>query len=325
MASSRALLILVCATALAQTNDPVARLGRDIESGKVKVSFDEQRWLLPWLLDSLHIPQESQMLVFSKTGIQGIHTDTKTPRRLYFNDSVVVGNVIGGPIEIIAQDPALGMQFYILDQTPFRYREFAARTKPVSPFLRRLDCIHCHASHETGLPELLIRSTRTNDWGAPLSKVDGPLTDYRTPFNELWGGWFVTGKHTGAHQGNVGYNQKGEPVALKPPDASDVVALMVFEYQTRVMNLIARVALRPSQKNIADLADALLFAGEPPLPQPIEGSSGFAEKFSSLGPLREFDLKTRLMRGPVSWMILSEAYTALPAKTRSIIRERTGQ
>jgi hypothetical protein len=55
------------------------------------------------------------------------------------------------------------------------------------------------------------------------------------------------------------------------------------------------------------------------LPSKVEGTSGFAEKFSSEGPkdsqgrsLRQFDLQRRLMKYPCSYMIYSSAFDALP-------------
>ena len=40
------------------------------------------------------------------------------PRVLYFNDSVAVGWVRGGFIELAAQDPGRGIHFYALQQRP---------------------------------------------------------------------------------------------------------------------------------------------------------------------------------------------------------------
>ena len=68
---------------------------------------------------------------------------------------------------------------------------------------------------------------------------------------------------------------------------------------------------------------------EAPLPGPIQGSSGFAEKFSAGGPrdrlgrsLRQFDLERRLMRYPCSYMIYSDAFDALPAATKDAVYRR---
>ena len=67
------------------------------------------------------------------------------------------------------------------------------------------------------------------------------------------------------------------------------------------------------------LADYLLFVDEAPITDgPIVGSSGFAEKFAAQGKkdgkgrsLRELDLKTRLQKYPLSYMIYSPQFQAL--------------
>src|SRR6185312_7357751 len=68
-------------------------------------------------------------------------------------------------------------------------------------------------------------------------------------------------------------------IALRP--TSDIVALLVFTHQVRVMNLIAH------PENVDELAAALTFADEAPLPGPIRGDSRFAEEFAASGPLRD--------------------------------------
>jgi hypothetical protein len=115
--------------------------------------------------------------------------------------------------------------------------------------------------------------------------------------------------------GNTAIGAGGKQVTLEAPGTSDVAALMVFEHQARVMNLIA-------QARVTELGDALLFVDEAPLPEPVEGSSGFAEKFAARGPLRELDLKKRLMRYRCSYMIYSEAFQALPAAMKRTIYAR---
>jgi hypothetical protein len=123
---------------------------------------------------------------------------------------------------------------------------------------------------------------------------------------------------------------------------SDVVALMVFEHQMHMINLFTRLgwevrvaegeggeykeeapprgkAAKAVRDASRELADYMLFADEKPLPSKVEGTSGFAEKFSSEGPkdsqgrsLRQFDLERRLMKYPCSYMIYSTAFDALP-------------
>jgi hypothetical protein len=70
----------------------------------------------------------------------------------------------------------------------------------------------------------------------------------------------------------------------------------------------------------------MLFVEEAPLESRVHGLTGFAERFAGQGPrdrrgrsLREFDLRTRLMRYPCSYMIYSAAFDALPADAKDAI------
>ena len=103
---------------LASGEDPVAELRRRVEQGAAQLPFDRVYGYLPALLEELHVPVESQIAVFSKTSIQGLRIQPSHPRVLYFNDSVAVGWVRGGFIELAAQDPGRGIQFYTLQQRP---------------------------------------------------------------------------------------------------------------------------------------------------------------------------------------------------------------
>ncbi len=328
------LLTLAPSSAPAQ-GDPIARLARRIEEGKVQVRFDAEQGYLPWLFETLDILPESRMLVFSKTSVQRIHIGPNTPRSVYFNDSVTLGTIKGGPIEIAAQDPEGGMMFYLVDQNPSRYREWAAKPKPASPFAVRPDCMNCHLSPASGLPQMRIRSVVTA-WNGALAdeKLLAHDTDGRTPFDQLWGGWYVTGASEAAHMGNTVLDQAGRRTHIDPPGESDIAALMVFAHQTRMMNLIAQVGIESRRTgrvsgHVAELADDLLFVDEAKLPGPVKGSSGFTEKFEARGPrdsrgrsLRDLDLNTRLLRYPCSYMIYSDAFNALPGAVKSAIYGR---
>jgi hypothetical protein len=281
--------------ALGYAGDPVAALARRIDHGSVRLPFVQPSGYLPALLEALHVPAESQMAVFSKTSIQSLRIEPANPRVLYFNDSVAVGWVRGGFIELAAQDPGHGIVFYTLQQRPGEKIE------------RREDCLNCHKSGKT-----LLRSVTTTADGIPSGEAD---VDNRTPLDRLWGGWFVTGGPALQTKGNLVF-ENSQPRQLTPPGSSDIVALMVFAHQMRLMNLLAH------PDNIDELADALLFADEAPLPAPIQASSGFVAKFSAAGPLRQFDLERRLMRYPCSYMIYSEAFDALPAVTKEAVYRR---
>jgi hypothetical protein len=122
---------------------------------------------------------------------------------------------------------------------------------------------------------------------------------------------------------------------------SDVVALLVFNHQLHMMNLItragweARVAAAGGREPVRvggaarDLVDYMLFGDEAPLPGAVQGMSGFAMKFSAAGPrdgqgrsLRDFDLEQRMFKYPCSYMIYSEAFDALPALAKDMVYQR---
>jgi hypothetical protein len=112
------------------------------------------------------------------------------------------------------------------------------------------------------------------------------------------------------------------------------VALLVFEHQTQMTNLLTRLGweariaqhdtnssvLTPQLVSSSDgLVAYMLFADEPRLTDPVEGVSSFTRTFAERGPrdhkgrsLREFDLRTRLFRYPLSYMVYDAAFDALP-------------
>jgi hypothetical protein len=126
---------------------------------------------------------------------------------------------------------------------------------------------------------------------------------------------------------------------------SDVVALMVLNHQTRMVNLLTRLgwqsriaahdgtakgALPPHVRDTAnELVDYMLFVDEAPLPSPVRGLSSFVKDFPGKGPrdgkgrsLRDLDLTRRLLRYPCSYMIYTDAFDALPPATLAIVYER---
>jgi hypothetical protein len=111
---------------------------KKIDAGKLQLPFHAERGYLSAVLDALHVPQSSQVLVFSKTSLQRNRISPKSPRALYFNDEVYIGFCQTGQVlEVSAVDPTLGAVFYTLDQ------EQADRLK----FVRQVDaCILCHGS-----------------------------------------------------------------------------------------------------------------------------------------------------------------------------------
>ena len=323
------------------SRDPVANLIRDIQDNKVQLKFEGEDGYLRSLLDALKIPPESQMAVFSKTSVHGAIIGPSNPRRLYFNDSVAVGIVGGGFIELAAQDPEQGTSFYMLPQQP--------GDKPL--IIERDECLRCHLSRNSlDIPGMLVRSVYPASNGVPMNQLGSHLLDHRTPLEDRWGGWYISGSAGSMkHLGNAAFTDAGQPQPLAGNHGSDIVAAMVFDHQMYMMNLITRVGWdfrivsfleqatakrseaihRQLRDEVNEFVDYLLFVDEAPLTGKILGSSGFAEKFAALGPvdtkgrsLRQFDLEHRLMRYPCSFMIYSPAFDALPAEAKNMIYTR---
>jgi hypothetical protein len=290
----------------------VAALARRVEQGAAQLNYAPPYGYLPGLLEALHIPASSQISVFSKTSIQAMRIDPANPRILYFNDSVAVGYVHNGFLELAAQDPADGSIHY-----------YALQQRPDEKLTLRRDCVSCHHSSA-----LQVRTAVARSDGIVSSEAD--MTP-ATPFPRLFGGWYVTGAEVPAgHRGNA-VVQNGASHAIAPAldknlalrPSSDIVALLVFTHQMRVMNLLARPV------NVNELAAALTFADAAPLPGPIRGDSGFAEEFSAWGrrdrkgrSLRDFDLRRTLMRYPCSYMIESDPFQSLPPSTKNAVYHR---
>ena len=296
-------------------------------------------------------------MVFSKTGLQGRLTSPSNPRALFFNDRVVVGYVRGAPVlELIAHDARQGAIFYTLDQT----------VQGTPAFTRRDACLSCHVSRNSlDVPGTLVRSQFTAASGSSLRQLGQFLIDHRSPLDQRWGGYYVTGRHGAMrHMGNAVVNSDGTPASTAPTlnvtslegrfdtagypsPFSDIVSLMVFDHQMHMINLLTRVgwearvaihdnqldiARGPVHEAIADFVDYLLFVDEAPLTAEVEGASGFAARFSTQGPhddrgrsLYQLDLKHRLLRYPCSYMIYTDAFDSLPPPALAAIYQRMWQ
>ncbi|HEX7139707.1 MAG TPA: hypothetical protein VF219_17780 [Vicinamibacterales bacterium] len=333
-------------------SDPVARLKQRLDAGEVQLTFDPAQGYLRPVLDALKLSTDSQILVYSKTSVQSVRVNPRNPRALYFDDGVAVGYIRGADyLEFAAQDPRQGTIFYTLDQKP------AAR-----PTIERRDfCLQCHYAYATlGVAGMLDRSVVTSQTGLTLPQFGNYVTDHRSPFAERWAGYYVTS--TNAPVGHLGNAlvTRDDPEAgtahaqavpalgdrfeadAYPSPHSDMAALMVFDHQMRMMNLIARVGwemrVAEARKNAStskvqamagELVDYMLFVDEAPLPARVQGTSKFAARFSAQGPrdrrgrsLRELALDGRLMRYPCSYMVYSDAFDALPSAAREAIYRR---
>jgi hypothetical protein len=311
--------------------------------------FQPTRGYLASLLRALQVPVSSQTLVFSKTSLQSELVGPKTPRAVYFNDSVYVSWVPGGStIDITSSDPEKGPIFYTLDQQ--------APTKP--RFARGEQCFQCHLAPETlNVPGPLVRSMIVAPDGRPLSQVDDFITGDGSRMKNRWGGWYVTAAEASfEHLGNSFANQphltgtlpnlQGRiDTARYLSPGSDIVALLVLTHQMKMQNLITRAnyetrfalsqETEPAMihQRIARVAEPLLqyllFRNERPLAGPVRGTSHFANDFQKSGPfdsshrsLRQLDLRTRLMRYPCSYLIYSPAFDSLPAELKTYLWRR---
>src|SRR4051794_9780316 len=135
----------------ATPRDAIADLRGRLDSGATRLEYDPEQGYLRSFLRALDIPESSQVLVFSRTSMQRDRISPRTPRAIYFNDEVMVGFCLGGPvIEISAADDAIGTTFYTLDQT---------RNGKHVPERQTESCLVCHASSANqGVPGHLVRS-----------------------------------------------------------------------------------------------------------------------------------------------------------------------
>jgi hypothetical protein len=331
------------------SRDPIARLNERLKSGEVTLERRGPSGYLQSVLEALHVPVESQLLVFSKTSFQAPKIGPKNPRAIYFGDTLAVGWVRGGEVlEFVGQDPTQGSVFYTMSQTSDK------------PVLERNDaCVSCHASEATHyVPGMFIGSVFP---GVDGTTMYGPAytTDHRSPFEIRWGGWFVTGTHRATrHLGNAVASDPANLIAMVSPSTvhvtdlegrfdttgylslhSDLVGLLVIEHQAKMLNLFtrvgweARIGEKESGRTIdqaaAELVDYLLFVDEATLPGPIAGTTRFAEIFQAQGPrdsrgrsLRDLSLDTRLLRYPCSYLIYSEPFDSLPPKAKTAIYGR---
>jgi hypothetical protein len=339
---------------LSALNDPIARLATQIDRGEVKLDYSSDGWgYLASLLKHLDIHVDSQVLVFSKTSFQLTRISPKTPRAIFFNDTVAVGSVQEGPyFELISVDPSQGFIYYTMDTPKGEKPRFERRFA---------ECLGCHAPTKG----MVVSSVYTSSDGTPfVTPTFFEGIDQRTPLEDRWGGWYVSGTHGSLrHLGNAVAPDPYRPVDLEQENTqnltsldgkldttkyltstSDIVALMTLEHQARMTDLIVYAGqqfrrasnagtLEGSKENldraVEQMVEYMLFVDEAPIPDPIKGVSSFTSTFVQRGPrdkqgrsLRDFDLRKRLFRYPLSYMIYSDVFEALPAIARDRVYQR---
>jgi hypothetical protein len=73
----------------------------------------------------------------------------------------------------------------------------------------------------------------------------------------------------------------------------------------------------------------MLFTGAAPFKEPIKGAPEFTKEFADRGPrdshgrsLRDFDLKMRLFRYPLSYLIYSKSFDEMPQDVKTYVYRR---
>jgi hypothetical protein len=335
--------------------EAIANLQRRIDSGKAKLEFDEPQGYLASLLKNLNIPVSSQTLIFSKSSAQLFLISPETPRAVYFNDDVYVGYVQGAPhMEIASADPVAGPVFYTLDQVKADKPQFTHQPsdcfachdtfdsdKPVSRLLM-LSVL----SDPTGVA-LNRSAVVTNDKSPFVERWGGWYVTGTHGRQRHMGNRFVMERadslgtipeyskranlSNGANVTDLSKRFDTKPYLTAE---SDIVALMVLGHQTHIHNLItvAGTNLRsnPTEDALKEDAErlvaAMLFAEAAPLTDPVEGTTKFAADFSARGPkdslgrsLYQLDLKTRLLRYPLSYLVYSKSFDALPQAAKDYV------
>ena len=329
-------------------SDPLSRLAEKLEHGEVTLDYREGVGYLPSLLEQLDVNADSQMLVFSKTSFQQAIINPKNPRAVYFNDQVSVGTVPGGDVyELLALEPSHGMVFYSLstkrtEQPHLQRRGIeclfchamgnkGAPSLVVASVIPDGDGIPAYTS--TFISTLDHRTPLAQRWGGwYVTGLHGSVRHMGNavatdPFKPL-------DLQQEGTQNLVSLDDKID-VSKYLTGTSDIVALMTLEHQVGVANRINAIVyqyrrikgdgMSPDDwkgidVDIDDLVGYMLFVDEAPLDEPVTGVSTFTKTFSARGPrdqtgrsLRDFDLRTRLFRYRLSYMIYSDFFEAMPA------------
>jgi len=330
--------------------DALGRFGRRLANGAAKLDYVEGAGYLPSLLEQLGISIDSQVLVFSKTSFQHALINPKNPRAVYFNDAVSIGMVPGGSVyEMMAVEPNRGLAFYTLDTKQAEHPVFQRRgveclfchgpgNKGAAAMV-----VASVIPNAEGVPAYTSAFIDTIDHRTPFDRRWG-------------GWYVTGTHGSLTHLGNAVAPDPEHPLDLETANTqnqtslagridvgkyltgtSDIVALMTLEHQVGMTNRLGALGVqyvaaqragsinaeRDLDGAVRDLVDYMLFVDAAPLGAPIAGASTFTQTFAARGPrdatgrsLREFDLRTKLFRYPVSYMIYSELFDALPRAIR---------
>ncbi len=340
----------------ASPDDVVGRLAARLARGDLTLESRDRMGVLPGLLAALDIPSDSQTLVFSKTSVQHASISPRRPRAVYFGDEAAVAVVPHtGTIELAAIDPRFGAMFYTLNGVTRPAPSIVRRDTC-------LQCHHGVATmgvpgffissvfpSASGTPEregAIVTDHRTpfaDRWGGWYVTGTHGTMSHRGNAVASNPAEPTALDSTGAQNvtslaGRFDVNDYLEPT-------SDLVALMTFEHQTQGLNHLIRLGWEarvhahggpplpepstPLDARLDQVARYLLLVDERPLPAPLRGVSSFTRTFPARGPhdgqgrsLRDFDLQRRLFRYPVSFLIYSPTFDALPDDIRARLYRR---
>jgi hypothetical protein len=353
-----AALVAVAGVLKAQTpsDDAIARLGARLASGAAKLEYDEHRGYLPSLLKLLGVNVDSQVLVFSKTSFQHTLIDPKHPRAVYFSDNVSVGMVQSGAVyEMMALEPSHGLAFYTLDTKKTDQPAFQRRgveclfchgpgNKGAAAMVVASVIPDAH-----GVPAYTSAFIDTIDHRTPFDRRWGGwyVTGTHGAQEHLGNAVAPDPEHPleldRANTQNLTSLEGKIDVTKYLTGTSDIVALITLEHQVGAANRMGALGVQYRQAerigsvdplktvdaSLHDLVDYLLFVGEAAFQEPIKGISTFTQTFPQRGPrdakgrsLREFDLRTRLFRYRLSYMIYSDLFDGLPTPVRDAVYQR---
>ena len=337
----------------ATPNNRVSRLLEKLRSGEFKLEYSRGHGYLRALLKALEISESSQVLVFSQTSLQVEYISPRNPRAIYFNDDTYVGWVNGSPlVEISTADPKLGAAFYTVDMMPWRakieratYDCLACHSTAMTQGIPGHTVRSIHPNYDgridSNKPSFISddKSPFSERWGGwYVTGKHGAMKHMGNSY--LRGGLLDTDRN--GNRSNLA-DLFDTSNYLSP--YSDIVALMVLEHQTQMHNEMSRAnfyvrkMLHDGQDSrdakvwqqqlsliAKEVVDRLLFCGEFQLTDDVRGSVVFQHDFLDRGPrdsrgrsLREFDLKRRLFKYPLSYLIYSRAFDTLEPVLRDEI------
>ena len=327
-----------------QPSNRISKLMEDLAKGKIPWKYEDEKEYLKALLEHLNISESSQVLVFSKTSMQVQHISPRNPRAIYFNDDTYVGWIYGSSlVEISTNDPKLGAAFYTLRMTSsalrFRQETYQCLGCHATTMTKGVPghTVRSGFPNYDGIFDVKREAFVTDEssdfkerWGGWY--VTGDHGDLR----HMGNAYLRSGTLDTLRNGNRQSLDEFFATSNYLTPHSDIQALMVLEHQTQMHNTFTRADFsvrsilhehadqdeseRAFQLRMIakDVVDRLLFCKEFALSTPITGSSEFAQSFVARGPadsndrsLREFDMRTRMFKYPLSYLVYSEAFDAL--------------